>query len=376
LKQKNILFVGHYAGHTGAPIILLRLITWLKENTNLGLKVLLKSDGPLKSLYETIAPVSIYSKPGTESRLKSRLFGIVKNELKKNYPPSSIDLIFTNTITNGEILDALSYLNCPVICRVAELDYWINRSGKANLQMIKKHVTHFIAVSHAVKNNLVQNYDISEKKIDVIHGFIMPEVKKPNPDKIRESLNIPQNSIIVGGCGGEVWRKGKDLFVQLALAVQEKSQIPIYFVWIGGSGKSFEEKQVLDDITKAGLAEYVHIIPEISNPMDYFAAFDIFAMISRDDPYPVANLEAASLGKPILCFENAGGSPEFVEDDAGFVLPYLDINAFAKKITLLSKDRNLREQLGRRASEKVIERHHVTVAGPKLLKVIQRLVSE
>ncbi|MDH6063711.1 hypothetical protein, partial [Umezakia ovalisporum] len=38
-------------------------------------------------------------------------------------------------------------------------------------------------------------------------------------------------------------------------------------------------------------------------------------------------LEAASLGKPILCFDKAGGEPEFVEDDCGFIVPYLDLDA-------------------------------------------------
>jgi glycosyltransferase involved in cell wall biosynthesis len=59
--------------------------------------------------------------------------------------------------------------------------------------------------------------------------------------------------------------------------------------------------------------------------LKYFAAFDVFALVSREDPFPVVCLEAASLGKPIVCFNSSDGEKEFVENDCGFVVPDLDI---------------------------------------------------
>ena len=41
----------------------------------------------------------------------------------------------------------------------------------------------------------------------------------------------------------------------------------------------------------------------------------------EEDPYTLVCLEAAALEKPYVCFEGAGGSPEFVEEDCGFVVP-------------------------------------------------------
>jgi hypothetical protein len=38
-------------------------------------------------------------------------------------------------------------------------------------------------------------------------------------------------------------------------------------------------------------------------------------------------LEAAALGKPIICFGDAGGMPEFIEEVCELVVPYLDILA-------------------------------------------------
>ena len=206
--SKKVLFIGHSAGYTGAPIILFRLLNWLKKNTDLDLKLIIKQDGPLKSSYEKVAPVTLYNPHNTIISVIKRLFPkrfkklnrigkISKCKLKRKIKPFSVDLIFTNTITNGEILSDLSYLNCPVICRVAELNYWINRSGRANFETIKKYVTHYIAVSEAVKQNLINNQAIPEEKISVVHRFISPP-SGFDSGAIRKKLNIPEIATELG----------------------------------------------------------------------------------------------------------------------------------------------------------------------------------
>ena len=70
----------------------------------------------------------------------------------------------------------------------------------------------------------------------------------------------------------------------------------------------------------------------VKDPQNYFATFDLFALTSREDPFPLVALEAASLGKPVICFENAGGMPEFIETDAGSIVPYGDVEAFSERI--------------------------------------------
>jgi len=95
-------------------------------------------------------------------------------------------------------------------------------------------------------------------------------------------------------------------------------------------------------------------------------------LVSREDPFPLVCLEAASLGKPIVCFDKAGGMPEFVEDDCGFIVPYLDTEAMAEKIIELIKNPELRQRLGERARKKVKERFDVEVQAPKIFSLIQR----
>jgi glycosyltransferase involved in cell wall biosynthesis len=145
-------------------------------------------------------------------------------------------------------------------------------------------------------------------------------------------------------------------------------------MWIGGSTNGMELYEIEHDIRQAGISDRVHFINHVSNPLDYYREFNVFAMISREDPFPLVNLEVASLGKPIVCFKNAGGTPEFVEDDAGFIVPYLDIAEMADKIILLAKDDELRKKLGRRSLEKVKENYDISVGASKILKIVERFL--
>ena len=96
----------------------------------------------------------------------------------------------------------------------------------------------------------------------------------------------------------------------------------------------------LRTIERAGIADSFCWTGEVANPLDYFACFDAFALVSREDPFPLVCLEAALLEKPILCFAGAGGTSELIEEDSGFTVPYLDLNAMADKLLFLGKMRS------------------------------------
>ena len=67
-----------------------------------------------------------------------------------------------------------------------------------------------------------------------------------------------------------------------------------------------------------------------------------------------------------------GGEPEFVEDDCGFVVPYLNLDAMADKILELYQDQHLCLQLGQNAAKKVGDRHDIEITAPEILEVIKQ----
>lgn len=371
----KILFISHDGHRHGAQIQLLHFLKWFKANNPIPFQILLKNDGDLHSDFAELAPVAVWNQPGGDPEHIRQLI--------RTYQSMNIRLVYSNTFTNGEILSALSGLNCPVITHVHELEYWIRfRSGQENNRNVIRLTDRYIACSKAVRDNLVENLSIRPERIDLVYEFIPtrgydPETIRSRYARFRilKQFGIPQNAYIVGSSGTTDWRKGADLFVQLARSMRpfEKDR-PIHFLWIGGDGDGPQWGTLWYDAKRAGILDRVHFAGAHSNPLDYMSLFDVFALMSREDPYPLVNLEAASLGKPIVCFDGSGGAPEFIEDDAGFIVPYLDIDAMAIKVWQLLENDTLRFDLGKRACEKVRERHDVSIAAPQASKVIEGLL--
>jgi len=282
-------------------------------------------------------------------------------------------------VTNGLLVAAFARPGVPVITHVHELEYWIQRSGPRNWEEVKQQTTLFIAASNAVADNLRNRHQIPDSQIEVVHEFISTELPSGLSAAARETrmeLGIPPDAFVVCGGGAEMWRKGRDLFVQLAARVVRTVRgRSCVFLWVGREADEEAQYWLNHDVRQAGLNGVVRWIGETADPLRYFAAGDAFAMVSREDPFPLVCLEAALVGKPVLCFANAGGVPEFVRDDAGFVVPYLDVEAMADRVIELMHNPSLCQVMGRTGAERVKREFSVEACAPKLMAVIVRTLA-
>jgi glycosyltransferase involved in cell wall biosynthesis len=370
-----ILFVSHDATRTGAPIVLLHLLRWLQSHSARPFGVIVRGPGDLTSEFMSVAETLVLhdsSPPSTLKRLKQRLSQ--QTPVPASWRNRKWGLLYSNTVTNGMFVNSLRLNGLPVITHVHELRYWIERSGRTNWNAVTDQSSHFIAASNAVRQTLTQDYAIPAGLIDVVHEFVAASAAAM-PHKsgdLRKAFGIPADAFVVGASGHETWRKGKDLFVQLAATVKRNNPGDnVHFVWVGDRGAEGEQYQLNHDVQLAEVADRVHWTGVVDDPLPYFSDFDAFAMVSREDPFPLVCLEAALLQTPLLCFAGAGGVPELVDDDAGFVVPYLDVGAMAERLSILLRDSALKDRLGMRARSKVIERHTADHAGPRVLEIIE-----
>jgi len=288
-------------------------------------------------------------------------------------------VVYSNTFTNGAFVSRLGVLGCPVVTHVHELESNILRPGEENLRLVKAQTSRYIACAEAVKSNLIVRHGIERDRIDVIHGFVTTQAltaaqRAQARARTRLELAIPEGACVVGAAGTPNWAKSPDLFVQLAYAMHRRRPArPVHFVWVGG-WQDHRLAELRLDAQTAGVGDIMHFPGTRPNATEYFCAFDVFALVSREDSYPLVCLEVASLGTPILCFDRAGGGREFVEDDCGFVVPYLEVEVMAERTLELLASDELRHRMGERAKAKVRGRHDVTVAAPRVLDVIRRLL--
>lgn len=385
----KILFIGHSASRTGAPISLLRIIRWLKENKNITPCILLADDGPLVSDYQQLGETYIcqnlrwfIQQVNSKSNLKEWILFklinqfklqnfILSQELKKAYQNHQFDAIFCNTSTNGLLLEYLSFIEAPIITRIAEMKDSVKSCDiYQKFEYVKQKTNLFVAVSEAVKSDLINCFNIDKDKIAVIHGAIEPGTAISEID-LRQQLGLPSHTLIVGGSGKGLLRKGFDLFVHLASLLRDKQDIA--FVWLGGERDRIF-KNCWADIKKSHLENKFFFLNHQPNPEAYYKNFDIFFVSSREDPFPLSGIENGILGHPVLAFKEAGGMEELLAD-TDMLFPYLDLLTLSTKINEYYHNRNLLIEDGKIVKQRIMENYTIEKSGEKFYQAILSLVS-
>lgn len=379
-KKDHILFVSHKANRSGAPALLLEIIKATRQSTNTPISIISMEDGELVNDFRKLGKTYVWRKGNISQRrlfttLYQRALQIIRG-LIILYQTRKASLVFYNTIVNGHMQKKLSYKPRRSICYVHELQAAIRMlTNEEGRKYTLQYTDLFLCVSEAVKNNLVSNYNISPEKIRVVAS----PVKETNRDKQQYSSYISSfrqqyktgDACIIGIVAGNEWRKGIDLLVPLVtLFFTQYPSANIYFAWKGFRKDHYTAFYDMYDYQKCLYKERILLLSHGNDSIEQMACFDIHLLLSREDPYPLVVLEAATLGIPTVCFGNAGGAPEFVEEDSGFVIPYIDLATMAARLYELAENKDLEKQLGDNSRRKVMEKHNEQ----QCLKVITGLI--
>jgi len=367
----EIVFVSHDAANAGAQRLLITLIEWLRDTKRIRPKIILKHGGPLVPKFYQLGPVleldSVFS--FNTERIRERLLRFCGN---------SNSLVYINTLVCGDVAAHLSKLQIPVITHAHELENAIKRwCVKEELEHLIELTDHFIAASPLVAKNLESAHQMPAEKITTVYAFI--KCQKGNSDLLsqiarRRQKQLPEEGFIIFGCGTTDWRKGPDLFIDVADQANRLGLKDAHFFWIGIDTGELEQLQT--KVRELGLTKRVFFLGEARDARSYFGSGDVFLLTSREDPFPLVCLEAADCGLPIVCFDKVGGMPDFVQNDAGYVVPFDDIKGMAEKIIFLCAHKEEREQRGATARQRVRAHHDVAVAGEQIFRVIDQFARQ
>ncbi|MBC6988292.1 glycosyltransferase family 4 protein [Hymenobacter sp. BT491] len=382
-----VLFISHDATRTGAPIVLLHLLRWLKRNTQVVPVVLLQSGGELEEEFRAVGETHIWSLPVSTTLWQNRYdrltdkIGKHKRRIQSRLKQLNLSLIYANTVVSAELgIELKSVLNCPLVCHVHELQTIIQESvGKDKFTRLSTQIDHFLGVSEAVCANLRQGHEIPAAKISKVFEFVPvlePRQFAEASQQVRQELGIPADAFLALGAGTLDWRKSPALFIQIAQHLQHLEGRPVYCIWMGGQLSDYNGLRVYYDLERVHLENTLRFVGSKANPHDYINAADVFVLTSREDPYPLVCLEAASLHKPVLCFADSGGMPEFVSQDCGIVVPYLRSDLMAQAIVRLRDDAALHQRLGTNAALTMRANHTVDTTAPLIHQIILRVVTQ
>ena len=385
---KKILFLGHEASRTGAPLALLLLMRWLQENSAHRCELFLKTGGELEAEYAAAVPTTNLE-TATRCNLPERLRGALtprsqrwQEKIHRRVARLQPDLIYANTVALANEVAACAGLNIPVLWNIHEgpfVQAEFNSWGQLDRALGAADV--FIAASAMVRDALVAR-GVPVEKIRVVYEFLQPAALA-TPDSaasraaLRRAAGWPEETFVVGMCGTASWVKGLDHFVATARQIaSEFPAKPIALAWLGKFICDADERKIRYDLRKAGLESRVHFFLPRPDTAEFMAGLDVFFLSSREDVFPLAMLEAGAQGMPVVCFADSGGGPEFAGDDAGVVVPHSDTAAAARALASLQADPERRQRLGAAARQKSRTVYTIDTQAAKLAAVINEQLSK
>lgn len=372
----NILFISHEASRSGAPIVLLKLLKWIKKNTTIHFDVLLIEGGELESEFKTLGEVlkPIYEKETIFKRITRKILKRIKIHQEKSpiekllikYQTKNYSIIYGNTIVSISIFDLLYqfFPKAKFFLHVHEL-YSVTRKYSNTIGKLSDIPVIFISVSDLVTKNLKNNHNV-KSQVHLIYSFIDFEFlnfyynSKSKPSELK---------FIVDGGGLVRVTKGYDIFILVAKrAIQKNPSIPYEFRWFGEIPENLQY-YINIDINLGGLSDKLKFYGKLGDPYSKFAESDVMLLTSREDSFPTICLEHAALGIPTICFENVTGITEFVQTDAGIIVPYLDIEKIVDTLAELYHNMEKRKLLGLTARERV-NQFDISLQVPKIIDLI------
>ena len=151
--------------------------------------------------------------------------------------------------------------------------------------------------------------------------------------------------MVVGSLGALSHRKGTDVYVEAARVVRAVDPT-IEFEHCGPAGLSNDpnfERQVLDRVVELD-DRGIRLGPTVTERA--LARWKVFALPSRQDPFPLASLEAMAAGLPVVASDVGGLREQINHGSTGILVPPDDPERLAVEILELGRDPALRQRLG------------------------------
>jgi len=360
----TILLISHTSQLNGAERSLIDLALGLKAQ-NIECVVLCPEDGPL---LERLREEEILVKLARLHRPQRNLMGLIKfvifwipTVLQLSYfiKRNEIQVVYNNTI-DGLYGPFSAYLvRIPCIWHVREVkpnNRWLRAVFTWLLLFLPtKTIFNSKATLGAYSENSHPNWLVIHNGVNI----------NANPPKVASK----KSALTIGFAGQMVENKHPERFVY-AFAMAKKSCPEIMGV-MAGDGLLFEETRLL--IENLNLSDSIEMLGRVNNMTNFYSNIDILVLTSDKEAFGRVLVEAMSFGCPVIA-ANVGGVSEVVKaGETGFLVQENDIEAYAKKIVLLTTEHDLSANMGWSGYERAANEFSVFKYRKRLVNVFEQV---
>ncbi len=215
-----------------------------------------------------------------------------------------------------------------------------------------------IAVSEATRQFHRRWNLVSPRRIVTIHNFVdQPAVSAGDPGcrgDVRRSLGAEASSLLLGAIGDVIPRKGLLYLVRAlppVLAAAPQTRLAV----VGRDGPADYVARVKSAARELGVADGILWVGHRGDVPAVLAALDLCVLASIEESFPLAILEAMSVGLPVVATA-VGGVPECVRHgETGILVPPADSEALAAALLDLLCDPARRRRFGEAGRRRVLE---------------------
>lgn len=222
-------------------------------------------------------------------------------------------------------------------------------STKRLVKLFYRFADKIIAVSEGIKTNLVQEFHITPRNIEVIYNPI-------DLNRISELCEIPIQHIffedsfpIICSVGRLVPQKGFDILLRAFRNVTKEMDARLIIL-----GEGPEKESLSRLVNDLAITEKVSFAGFQKNPYGFISKADIFVLSSRYEGLPMVMLEAMACSTPIISTDCKSGPREILQDGKlGVIIPPEDIDALSTAILKLLRDKGRRERFSSLGKQRV-----------------------
>jgi glycosyltransferase involved in cell wall biosynthesis len=206
-----------------------------------------------------------------------------------------------------------------------------------------------VAVSEGIKTNLVEEFNISSYKIEVLYNPIdlnrISELCKISVEQIFFKERAP----VILSVGRLVPQKGFDILLIAFRDIIKKMDARLIIL-----GEGPEKESLSRLVNDLAITEKVSFSGFQKNPYKFMSRADIFVLPSRYEGLPMVILEAMACDTPVVATDCKSGPREILQNGRyGVLVPTEDIDALSTAILELLRDKALRASFSRLAKQRV-----------------------
>lgn len=239
-----------------------------------------------------------------------------------------------------------------------------NKTTRNWTETILRKADEVIVVGEQLKEDVIQQFDISMHKVSVISMGVDPTVFHVMPQELsREALEVSKEETMILYVGNIIREKGiLELIEAYKQILYSNERLSLYLV---GSQKDEQfVTEVQDRITNLSRVHLIDPQPQ-GKLAKWMSAADVFVLPSYHEGFGLVALEAMAVGVPVVG-TNVGGIPFLLKEDAGILVEPQDSKSLADGISA-ALERS--EERYTEVKQAIVEEHSYPVLMQKLLTI-------